>query len=70
MIYTTVPAGTPSRVCRDCPAVVYFVRTMRSHMPVRCDVEGGIAPTADEPGRGVVHWADCPKADEFRKAKV
>jgi hypothetical protein len=63
----TVPAGTPSRICEKCPATIFMVRTEKSWMPIRCDVPDGIAPTADECGRGQTHWADCPAAAEFRK---
>jgi hypothetical protein len=62
-----IPAGTPPRVCEKCPATIYLVRTEKAWMPVRCDTPNGIAPTADEPGRGEPHWADCPAANEFRK---
>lgn len=66
-IFYTVPAGELAQQCKKCPATIYFVPTARSVMPVRCDVEGGIAPTPKEPGRGAPHWADCPHAKQFKK---
>lgn len=65
--YFEVPIGTPARACQGCGATIYMTPTARSRMPVRCDVEGGRAPTDTESGRGLSHFADCPSAGQFRR---
>lgn len=65
-----VPAGTPSVPCtgRHCDARIYkvFSPGTGTSNPIRCDVVGGELPTADRPGRGLSHFADCPDAAQFR----
>lgn len=68
-----VPMGTPVSLCRgpDCSAEIYWVRTQRNKLlPVDCAADhGGVAPTNSASGRGVAHFAVCPNADGFRKAR-
>lgn len=68
----TVPAGAQPVPCRRCPQLVYFVRTTAGkQMPVRVDVEGGVAPGTGptDHGRGTSHFIDCPGADELRNPR-
>lgn len=68
-LYFPVPAGTPSRQCRSCPFPVYWIVTAAGkRMPVDCGVDGGIEPTATEPGRGLSHFATCANAAQHRRA--
>ena len=67
----TVPKGAPSSTCHGCQAVIYWIRTPRGkNMPVDTNVEGGEAPTSERDGRGVSHFATCPKAKDYRRARV
>ena len=72
----TVPAGTPASECRGCKATVYWIVTENDRrMPVNCDVPGGVRPVrfggdaAKDKGRGLSHFADCPNANRFRRAR-
>ena len=49
--------GTPPSVCRGCGAKIYFVSTKKKGvtMPVNPD--------------GETHFATCPEAGKFRKAR-
>lgn len=69
LVYFDVPAGTERSQCDACPKQCYWIRTAAGkRMLVDVDVEGGIAPTSDEPGRGWAHFATCPQAQRFRRA--
>lgn len=69
-IYFDVAMGTPPKPCNHCDATIYFVVTSgRKRMPVRCDVEGGVPPTAIFTGRGLSHFSDCPGADAARNPR-
>jgi len=69
LVYFDVPAGVERSQCDACPKKCYWIRTAKGNrMLVDVDVEGGIAPTADEPGRGFAHFATCPQAQRFRRA--
>jgi len=69
LVYFPVPAGTERSQCDACPKQCYWIRTAAGkRMLVDVDVEGGIAPTSDEPGRGWAHFATCPQAQRFRRA--
>ena len=50
-----VIVGRPSR-CKGCDAAIYWVTTRRDSL---------LPYTAE----GLPHFADCPKANEFRKKK-
>lgn len=66
-----VPAGTRAGRCSACHAEVYWVEMPSGRkMPVDCagDVEAR-PPTAEEPGQGISHFATCPFADQFRRAR-
>jgi hypothetical protein len=73
-----VPVGTRSRPCTaGCGATIYMIVTKRGRwMPVNCDIEGGRRPRVyddanglrkTEPGAGISHFVDCPKANQFRR---
>lgn len=83
--FFTVPAGTPSRLCKGptCGQRVYWIQTPKGRrMPVDCDVDGGVRPTAlHDPrqldafgtevvvrhdGRGRSHFETCKDAAKFR----
>lgn len=71
-VFYEVPAATPVRSCSDrsCGASIYFVLTPKgARMPVDVDIEGGAAPTATEPGRGVSHYGTCPGAAHFSRRR-
>ena len=55
-----IPAGTPVRPCKVCPAGIYFV----DGLPLSVDsYKGGPAgyhPTSTEDGAGIHHRATCP----------
>lgn len=68
-----IPAGTPASQCRSraCRATIYWIAhptTGRLH-PVDCAYPDGAAPTATEDGQGVSHFATCPDAPHFRRAR-
>ena len=68
--YISIPANTPAVQCHGCPQIIYFIETGRgTRMPVSVDVDGAIVPTADEPGRGISHFATCPAAAAFRNRR-
>lgn len=73
--FYTVPANAASSRCK-CGKTQYWILTQRGkRMPVDCDVEGGTRPIppsgghdyAGSAGRGVSHFATCPRADGFRR---
>jgi hypothetical protein len=68
--WVTVPHTADRARCRGCGATVYWVTTGRNRkMPVDCAVPGGAPPvrTPAQDGRGIAHFATCPKAGEFRR---
>lgn len=68
--YFVVPPGLAPKPCAYCEAAVYWITTTTGkRMPVRCDVDGGYAPTDEAVGRGLSHFADCPGADRARKSR-
>lgn len=70
--FWTVPAGTPGRPCREpsCHATIYFVKTgAGAMMPVACNADKCMPPTATEPGLGISHYGNCTKPDRFRQPK-
>lgn len=51
-----IPPGTPARVCRSCPGVIYWIVTgAGKRMPVNAD--------------GVSHFATCPAAAQHRRPR-
>ena len=65
-----IPAGTRQAECRSCRAVVFWITTKRDRkMPVSCKRDGLYEPHAHAPGLGVSHFADCPAADQLRRAR-
>lgn len=71
-VFFTVPAGTQPAECggRSCRATIYWIVTGNGRrMPVDVDVEGGHEPSEQEDGQGVSHFASCPDAQQFRRAK-
>lgn len=49
-----IPSGTRAARCRDCDAVIYWVKTPHGrNMPVDPD--------------GQPHWGSCSKADQFKR---
>jgi hypothetical protein len=68
-ILFAIPAGTRPSLCSasSCRKTIYWIVTgNQKRMPVDVNVPEGKAPTRDEPGHGVPHWATCPEADAFR----
>lgn len=61
-----IPQGTKASRCRACGKEIYFVRSAAGRlMPlVPANVNGNLGPLM-----GTSHFADCPKADSFRKEK-
>jgi hypothetical protein len=71
--FLDIPPGTPATRCgsEKCGQLIYWIShpaSGRPH-PVDPDVDGGVAPTADAPGRGVSHFATCADAALFRKSR-
>jgi hypothetical protein len=78
-IIETVPAGTIGMPCRSpkCGKRIYMVRRPSKakvkdgmqvklvNVPIDCDVEGGVRPTARDDGRGVNHFTTCVDATRF-----
>ena len=73
MIYLSVPAGTRVAKTCSCGVKLYFIPAKtpgKRPIPVNCECEGGQPPTADDPGRGLNHFADCPDRDTYRKPRT
>lgn len=68
----TIPAGTTADRCRGkgCDALLYFVKTAKSRMPIDCSGPDGVAPTKASPGQGIPHFAVCPDARRFRTKRA
>lgn len=74
-----VPPRTPPARCKGCDATIYWIETAAgTAMPVCCDVEGGVRPqriaaplggTEYTAGRGISHFANCPAAGTYRRAR-
>lgn len=68
-----IPAGTPATVCRAsiCAARIFFVtsETSGALLPLDPKCEGGLEPTATEPGAGIIHHILCPAARAFHRPK-
>lgn len=65
----SIPAGTAAKRC-PCGTDMFFIVTATGRkMPISCNAEGAQTPTATEPGRGISHFADCPNAVAFRRAR-
>lgn len=68
--YVEIPPATPPGTCRGCAEVIYWtVSDKGSRVPVSIQTDGGQAPTATEPGRGVNHFTNCPQASQFHKRR-
>jgi hypothetical protein len=69
-LYVTVPAGTRPARCRGCAAAIYWVLLPSdTRAPISCTADDQChPPTAREDGTGLIHFADCPAGDRFRKA--
>lgn len=66
--YFVVPRDTEASKCRGCGALVFWIVTAKGKkMPVDTRVDGGLEPLRDRDGRGLSHFATCPKADRFRR---
>lgn len=65
-----IPPATRLSLCRTCRAPIYWVILPSSaRAPVSTDCEGGLAPTATAPGRGINHFANCPHAARYRRPR-
>lgn len=67
-----VPAGAAEKPCRlkDCERTFFWIDSPKNpgkRIPVDCDVEGGVRPTATEPGRGISHFKTCKKPSVFSR---
>jgi hypothetical protein len=51
-----IPPGTPARVCKSCPTVIFWIRT----------VAGKAMPVNEQ---GISHFADCPAANKHRRPR-
>lgn len=73
--YIGVPRGTPPRKCFRCPATIYLVKNPKTErrMPIDCEpyakAPESRAPTSDQDGKGVSHFATCPEAASFRRSR-
>jgi hypothetical protein len=67
----TVPAGTPTAQCRSCHLPIYWVKSEKSgkSVPVSCNGEGHVAPSASHDGFGVNHFVDCETRDQHRRPR-
>lgn len=70
-LFFEVPPDTELATCNGCNAPVYWILTKKKKkMPVDCHAgEGCVPPTTERPGRGLSHFATCPKADRFRQPR-
>lgn len=66
-----VPAGARVTQCKGCGKYVYYITTRAGKpMPVDTSVSvGGTEPTDTTAGRGISHFANCPKATLFRRPR-
>lgn len=64
-----IPAGTEPVACRKCPELLYFVGRQPVSVKKYKEQPEGIAPTETDDGCGISHWANCPKANEFREER-
>jgi hypothetical protein len=72
-----VPKKTQPRPCASCRATVYWIITPAGkRMPIDCDTArvlartgepGAVAPTVEQPGRGISHFVTCKDAELWRK---
>lgn len=82
--FLIVPAGTVSARCwgkhrgGTCEKGIYWITYTRRgtggeerviKSPIDCSVDGGLVPTASQPGRGVSHYTTCPDTALFHKHK-
>lgn len=66
-----VPADADWNIC-SCKKRQYWIRSKNGlRMSVDCDVAGGERPdkATGKKGRGVAHFATCPKASHFRRSR-
>lgn len=69
-VFFTVPRDTEATTCRGCGGIVFWITTRKgAKMPVDTRVDGGLEPLRDRDGRGLSHFATCPKADQFRRRR-
>ena len=75
--FLQVPADAAHSLC-TCGRRIYWIRTAKGkRMPIDCEIDGAQRPriekTADGAihylGRGVPHFATCPQAAHFRRAR-
>lgn len=66
-----IPKGTPSSKCRGarCSERIYFVGKQPVSIHPWSSVAEGIAPTAEEDGAGISHFANCIDAPKFGARK-
>ena len=68
-----VPPGTPEADCARCDADGLYWGWTKNKKKILIDtaVAGGIVPSGDyrsqQWGKGVAHFATCPKAQEFKR---
>ncbi len=66
-----IPAGTKVSVCRGCQEQAYWISTTTGNrMLVDLTEAGSVAPTKAEHGKGISHFARCPKSDQFRTRRA
>lgn len=66
----TIPRDTAPAPCTGCRQLIYWIVTAAGkRMPVSTRCEGGLEPLADRDGHGISHFADCPEAEAFRRAR-
>jgi hypothetical protein len=65
-----IPAASTARKCYRCPEMIYTVGKQPvslARQPSKYNGTPTVEPTATTDGWGINHYADCPKAAEFRK---
>jgi hypothetical protein len=61
-----IPAGAKATPCRKCPEVIFFSGKQPVSIKKYKEQPEGLEPTDDDDGCGISHYANCPKASEFR----
>jgi hypothetical protein len=64
-----IPVGSVCRPCKKCPELIYEVGKQVVSIRRYKEQPEGIAPTDTDDGCGISHFANCPKAAEFRKGR-
>lgn len=69
--FIPIPARTPESFCRSCGQMIYWAphpSTGKRH-PVSIKHDEAEVPTPFHEGKGISHFADCPDAEQHRRAR-